>query len=610
MKKIILFVIAALVLSSVEQINAQNVAINSSGAAAATSAMLDVSSTNSGVLIPRVALTATNTAGPITAPATSLMVYNTAIAGTSPNNVIPGYYYWDGAAWNRVATGNGSGWLTLGNAGTSAATNFIGTTDAIDWVVRTNNTERMRVLSAGNVGIGIAAATQRLDVQGGNARINNAFIGDVGHGAGWGGIAHSLQANTTGYAMISSGDGNFTLINKANTGAGYIGFRVGNLDHAVITNAGNMGIGTIAPGVKLDVYGGGGTTVDLRTTGRIWTYSTDGGIWLSNLQDCFMGNISATQCGFWTSSIGWNAFNITKSTGHIGVGTMTPSSRLHVVADADNLPVVYGVNVNTSAGTTSYGVRGECGSSGLGSAGISGVSTNSGNNEMGVLGDYSFWGAGVFGLGWAGAYGDMPASRDFGVFGTVNYTTGTGVYGRNTSGSGTAYGVYSFGNFAATGAKAASIPTTKGNQLVYCIESPEIWFEDIGSAKLVNGTATIALDALFMEAVLIDSEHPMQVFIQENGECNGVYVIKEKDKFIVKEKNGGHSNIEFTYRVMGKRRFYQDHRFGVDSNQDLGDNLSKAKYQEPLTSDPIKMRGILDKAVSDKVAQGNSGGKK
>ncbi len=27
----------------------------------------------------------------------SLLVYNTATAGTSPNNVTPGFYYWNGA---------------------------------------------------------------------------------------------------------------------------------------------------------------------------------------------------------------------------------------------------------------------------------------------------------------------------------------------------------------------------------------------------------------------------------------------------------------------------------------------------------------------------------
>jgi hypothetical protein len=38
-----------------------------------------------------------------------------------------------------------NGWMTTGNAGTLATTNFIGTTDAVDFVTRTTNTERMRV---------------------------------------------------------------------------------------------------------------------------------------------------------------------------------------------------------------------------------------------------------------------------------------------------------------------------------------------------------------------------------------------------------------------------------------------------------------------------------
>jgi hypothetical protein len=69
------------------------------------SARLDVASTNQGFLPPRVALTAKNAAAPITTPATGLMVYNTATAGTAPNNVSPGYYYWDGSNWQRFIDG-------------------------------------------------------------------------------------------------------------------------------------------------------------------------------------------------------------------------------------------------------------------------------------------------------------------------------------------------------------------------------------------------------------------------------------------------------------------------------------------------------------------------
>ena len=67
-----------------------------------SSAQLDVTSTTKGFLPPRVALTATNSTTPVTSPASGLLVYNTATAGTSPNNVTPGLYYYDGTKWQRI----------------------------------------------------------------------------------------------------------------------------------------------------------------------------------------------------------------------------------------------------------------------------------------------------------------------------------------------------------------------------------------------------------------------------------------------------------------------------------------------------------------------------
>ena len=72
------------------------------------SAKLDVVATDKGFLPPRVALTATNAFSPITgtsSAATGLLVYNTASAGTIPNNVVPGYYYWNGSAWIQISGG-------------------------------------------------------------------------------------------------------------------------------------------------------------------------------------------------------------------------------------------------------------------------------------------------------------------------------------------------------------------------------------------------------------------------------------------------------------------------------------------------------------------------
>jgi len=162
-------VCAALIASTfltTTNLNAQNIGINATGSAPAASAGLDVDFTNKGLLIPRVALTATNVAGPVAAPATSLFVYNTATAGVSPNNVLPGYYYWDGAKWVSLGGSGGKDWGILGNAGTAVGTNFLGTTDNNSFALRTNNVERMRVLNTGFVGIGTTAPTYLLQANG------------------------------------------------------------------------------------------------------------------------------------------------------------------------------------------------------------------------------------------------------------------------------------------------------------------------------------------------------------------------------------------------------------------------------------------------------------
>jgi hypothetical protein len=84
----------------------QNVGINDDNSSPKVSAMLDVNSSSKGLLIPRVGLSATNSASPVTTtPETSLLVYNTATTGTAPNNVIPGYYYWNGSSWIGLSDG-------------------------------------------------------------------------------------------------------------------------------------------------------------------------------------------------------------------------------------------------------------------------------------------------------------------------------------------------------------------------------------------------------------------------------------------------------------------------------------------------------------------------
>lgn len=69
------------------------------------SAMLDITATNKGVLIPRVALEVNDDQTTVATPTTSLLVYNT---NTSDANVpdvkkvTPGFYYWNVDKWERI----------------------------------------------------------------------------------------------------------------------------------------------------------------------------------------------------------------------------------------------------------------------------------------------------------------------------------------------------------------------------------------------------------------------------------------------------------------------------------------------------------------------------
>ena len=66
------------------------------------SAKLQVDATNKGFLPPRVTLTGTSDVMTIATPATGLLVYNTANAGSGTAAVSPGLYYYDGIKWQRV----------------------------------------------------------------------------------------------------------------------------------------------------------------------------------------------------------------------------------------------------------------------------------------------------------------------------------------------------------------------------------------------------------------------------------------------------------------------------------------------------------------------------
>ena len=104
MKYLLGMIAVSAVLFSGQVCKAQGIAINADGSTADGSAMLDVKSTNKGLLAPRMTAAQRHA---ISSPATGLLVYETDSAA--------GYYYYDGVLWQKLSGGSGSSqWTTSG----------------------------------------------------------------------------------------------------------------------------------------------------------------------------------------------------------------------------------------------------------------------------------------------------------------------------------------------------------------------------------------------------------------------------------------------------------------------------------------------------------------
>ncbi|MBI1926135.1 hypothetical protein HYR99_18020 [Candidatus Poribacteria bacterium] len=138
-------------------------------------------------------------------------------------------------------------WKLLGNAIQSG--HFLGTTNNLDLVFKTNKVEALRITAAGNVGIGTTSPLERLDVAGtiqmtGFKLLTDAFAGYV----------LTSDANGIGTWKPASGGGGIGGNGTANfipkfTDATTLG------NSSIYETSGNVGIGTTTPGEKFTVAG-------------------------------------------------------------------------------------------------------------------------------------------------------------------------------------------------------------------------------------------------------------------------------------------------------------------------------------------------------------------
>lgn len=146
--------------------SAAQVAIGTSSPDASAKFQIDASATSNakGFLPPRVQLSAINNVAPFSVtPASGLLVYNTVSAGTYPNNVTPGYYYYQGSKWIRVSDGETAsvpGWTSAGSISFGATTTSptVGTTSENNMSYRQLGAKEWEVAMSFNTSGGTAGS--------------------------------------------------------------------------------------------------------------------------------------------------------------------------------------------------------------------------------------------------------------------------------------------------------------------------------------------------------------------------------------------------------------------------------------------------------------------
>lgn len=175
------------------------------------SAVLDIDVTNKGILFPRISLSSTSDTSKIinNQPANTMAVYNTNVGITGIGTGGKGYYYWDTNIWKKIAEitdiTNSPTWNITGN-GSTTTSNFLGTTDNVDLVLKTNNTEQMRVSATGKVGIGTSNPQYNLQVNGDARTTADLYIGTTDNVEANHILPQLLRDNTTGQVYQSGGN--------------------------------------------------------------------------------------------------------------------------------------------------------------------------------------------------------------------------------------------------------------------------------------------------------------------------------------------------------------------------------------------------------------------
>jgi hypothetical protein len=220
----------------------------------------------------------------------------------------------------------GIAWALTGNSGTDPAVNFLGTTDAQPLVIRTNNTERMRVTATGNVGIGTSAPAQRLHVVG-NVQFTGALM-PAGAAGSAGQVLVSLGAGAAPEWWYIVSDGTTTTVN---IGGGQIEIAANHV--LPIWNAGQIqgnNVSGAAPNNGYILVWNVGTNQwepNPVTVAGAWGLTGNGG---TNPAFNFLGTTDDQPVIIKTNGVERMRISNSAYNGYVGIGVTNPSYRLEL----------------------------------------------------------------------------------------------------------------------------------------------------------------------------------------------------------------------------------------------------------------------------------------
>jgi hypothetical protein len=529
---------------------AQNVAINATGAAPVASAMLDITSTTSGLLIPRMSSVQRVA---IATPATGLKVYD-----TTTNT----FWYFNGVIWVQVLNAN-TGWALAGN--TLAGTEILGSTNNQPVRMFSNNTERMRILATGQVAVNSTATF----------------------------------ANSTFYSL-ATGNNNAVDGNAAGTGAAVYGQNTGTGQgvYGISSNAtglGLYGVNTNAAGTAIYGFNNAVAGAAVGFGGFFRSSQTGGACIVSNLaSNSYFANTAVS--AFVANTVAGGRAVIASCDNATGAGIQGQSS-------GSNATGVIGLNNGNRFGAGVFGghtagiagtgftiptargaVKGEgavAGSYGFGVIGSGGSSTRSGgvlgddfNFVRGALGyyasnglDYGVYAFGNYNLGGNG--GKMANSNNdnanilpnasiaLGAYGGImgGWIKGL-VYGANFSGS--KYGAYVHGK-TITNDVIAVLNTNQGTQertATYATTSMKVEVTDKGKNNLTQGRTVVIFDRQFSS--LLSPNEEVIITVSPLGNSQGLYIENiSTNGFTVVENNNGSSNVNFNWIAIGVKKGFE-----------------------------------------------------